>query len=127
MTGSGSLHEFDGLVLLQQYGLTFEIARFALTNRNWQQESSIELQDFLVALGDTVWKGSINPILESIVAIRISEKLLITEWEVFLVLGDIVSTVANRGEARLGCKGSNLLMICHSRQITRRRFVLNII
>ena len=127
VTGSGSLHEFDGPVLLQQYGLTFEIARFALTIRNWQQESSIELQDFLVALGDTVWKGSRNPILESIVAIRISEKLLITEWEVFLVLGDLFQKLPIVARQDWGGKGSNLLMICHSRRITRRRFVLNII
>jgi hypothetical protein len=55
----------------------------------------------LVALADTVWKGSRNSNLESIVAKRISEKLLIDEWEVFLVLDDIVSIVANRGDERL--------------------------
>jgi len=101
LTSSGNRHECDGPGLLQQYGVTLERSRFALTHGIWHQEARLELEDLLVALADTVWKGSRIPDLESKVARRISTMLLLEEWEVFLSLDDIVSIVANRGDERL--------------------------
>lgn len=101
LTSSGNRHECDGPSLLQQYGVTLERSRFALTHGIWHQEARLELEDLLVALADTVWKGSRIPDLESKVARRISAMLLLEEWEVFLSLDDIISRIADSGEERL--------------------------
>src|SRR5208283_544475 len=46
----GTLHEVDGAALLQGFGVTPKLARFARTHGDWQHAGSIE--DLIVSLAD---------------------------------------------------------------------------
>ena len=104
LTGPGNKHEQDGPGLLQQPGVSPERSRFARTHGTWQTEQTLVLEDYLVALADNCWKASRNEALESTVAGRIAKSLGIETWEAFMVLDEIVSQVASRGEERLAWK-----------------------
>ncbi len=59
------------------------------------------VEDYLVALADTCWKGSRNEALESKVSERIAVSLGIEAWEAFTVIDEILAEVASRAEERL--------------------------
>ena len=101
LTGPGNKHEQDGLVLLRQHGVSLERSRFARTHGTWKTEPNLALDDLIVALADHCWKGCRDEALETVIAGRIAESLEIETWKTFMVLDEIVSQVASRGEERL--------------------------
>ena len=101
----GSRHEEDGPNLLMEYGYTPEQSRFARTHGSWSTESDLTLEDVLVALADTCWKGQRESELETMIAAMISHQLGVESWEVFIGLDDVLDEVASRGEERLGLQG----------------------
>ena len=61
LTGPGQHHEQDGPRLLIDRGIAPQVARFAQTHGSWRTDSDLEIEDLLVALADTCWKGYARP------------------------------------------------------------------
>ncbi len=99
--GHGSRHEEDGPTLLMEYGYTTEQSRFARTHGSWRTEPGLTLEDLLVALADSCWKGQRESELETMIAAMISHQLGVESWEVFLTLDDVLDEVTGRAEERL--------------------------
>jgi hypothetical protein len=112
LTGPGNKHEHDGPGLLRQHGVSPELSRFARTHGAWKAESSLALEDYLVALADYSWKGCRSEALETVIAGRIAESLGIETWEAFMGLDEIVSQVASRGEERLAWQRASTSTQC---------------
>jgi len=100
LTRPGRRHEADGPRLLEQNGVPPELARFARTHGAWSQER-LPLEDLLVALADTAWKGQRLEDLEAKVIDRIAEEIGAERWEIFGQLDGLLEEVASRSDARL--------------------------
>ena len=103
--GHGSRHEEDGPNLLMNYGYTPEQSRFARTHGSWSTESDLTLEDFLVALADTCWRGQRESDLETKIAAMISQQIGVESWEIFLTLDDVLEEIASKAEERLALQG----------------------
>jgi hypothetical protein len=103
--GHGSRHEEDGPTLLMDYGYTPEQSRFARTHGSWRTESDLTLEDLLVALADTCWRGQRESDLETMIATMISHQIGVESWEVYVELDDVLSEVTSRAEERLALQG----------------------
>jgi hypothetical protein len=89
LSGPGNRHEGIGPALLEEHGVSVELARFARTHGRWDRES-VELEDLLVALSDNVAVGKRNDRLESLVVVRLVESTGMEAWEAFSVLDGIL-------------------------------------
>jgi len=93
LTGPGHAHEPAGQKILLQYGVPAELARFAATHGSWQ-EPARTVEDLLVSVADTVWKGERVTALEQ----RLLDHLVATtgldEWDAFLRLDDVLAQAA---------------------------------
>ena len=103
--GHGSRHEEDGPKLLMDYGYAPEQSRFARTHGSWRTEPDLTLEDLLVALADTCWKGQRDSELETMIATMISQQIGVESWEVFIGLDDVLDEIAKKAEERLGLQG----------------------
>ena len=101
LTGTGNHHEADGPWLLEENGITPELARFARTHGAWSREQ-LPLEDLLVALADTVWRGQRLDDLEAQVVARIAEGTGAKPWEVFGPLDELLQEVTSRSEDTAG-------------------------
>ncbi len=103
--GHGSRHEKSGPTLLMKYGYTPEQSRFARTHGSWGTEPDLTLEDLLVALADTCWKGQRESELETMIAVMISHEIGVESWEVFLTLDDVLDEVTSKAQERLALQG----------------------
>ena len=101
LTGPGNQHETDGPGLLEQYGVSPERSRFARTHGVWKTEPNLAIEDVVVALADTCWKGVRIEELETKLATLLADSLQIEAWEVFMYLDDLVTGIASHAEVRL--------------------------
>ncbi|MES2459029.1 MAG: HD domain-containing protein [Armatimonadota bacterium] len=100
MQRPGDAHEEAGVWLLQQHGVAENLARFARTHGQWNDESA-KLEYMLVALADKVWKGKREDLLEQAVADLIAARSGEAVWKVWLQVDDILSDVAAFADERL--------------------------
>lgn len=105
LSGPGNLHEADGPPLLERQGLSPTLARFARTHGEWRHESDLAVEDLLVALADSAWKGQRNTELEARLAARIARCSGAQDWEIYLALDEINEATASRAEDRLAWQG----------------------
>jgi hypothetical protein len=101
LSGPGSAHEEAGHQTLLGLGVSPGRARFARTHALWQQDSSLTLEDLLVSLADTCWKGKRNDQLEKLIQQRISLSMKSSTWDTFLWLDDVVARLAETADRRL--------------------------
>ena len=101
----GSRHEESGPNLLMEYGYTPEQSRFAGTHGSWSTEPDLTLEDLLVALADTCWKGQRESELETMIAAMISHEIGVESWEVFVALDDVLEEIASKADERLAFQG----------------------
>jgi putative nucleotidyltransferase with HDIG domain len=99
--GSGSLHEPAGERVLQQRGFPARVARVARTHGQWGMEDGLPLEDLLVALADTVWRGTRDVELEGRVAAAIGSATGDGLWMVHGALDDLLTKLADGAEERL--------------------------
>jgi hypothetical protein len=104
LTGPGSQHEATGPVILEAHGVPPQLARFARTHGAWSSQA-LPLEDLLVALADTVWKGQRLEDLEFLVVAQLAELTGTEPWETFSRLDGILDQIASRGEERLAWQG----------------------
>ena len=101
ISAPGHEHEKAGLMLLTNAGIDMRLARFALTHGTWATDDRIMLEDLVVALADTCWKGKRDTLLEQ----RIQEILISagpgTKWDVFLILDNAIESITSDASLRL--------------------------
>lgn len=104
ITGTGNRHEEDGPRLLVQNGVPPALARFARTHANWDEPGTV-IEDLLVALADSIWKGRRDDFLEQMVVGRIVAAVEIEPWDVWLRLDEVLAAIAARADERLEMQG----------------------
>jgi HD domain len=97
LTGPGHKHEDDGPGLLRANGISERLARFAMTHARW----SDDLEDMIVALADSVWKGKRSAGLENALVKSIAAGTGLPDWEVLLQLDKIIEQIAADSIERL--------------------------
>jgi len=100
LTGPGTQHEVLGPVLLRAHGFPEAVARIARTHGQWAADSSLALEDLLVALADTVWKGRRDGQLEQLIVRRLTAASQQDQWAVYARLDDLLTTIADDAEDR---------------------------
>ena len=96
----GNKHELEGEEYLSKLGIPANIARFCRTHAHWD-DSDNTLEDLLVALADTLWKGCRNQKLEQMIIARISSSIQQDFWDVFIVADSLFEKVSDGGTERL--------------------------
>jgi hypothetical protein len=100
LSAKGNRHEADGERLLIEHGVDPVLARCCRSDGQWPQiECSIE--ELLVALADTLWKGKRNSQLEELVTQRLATHFDRDYWDLFIHLGDCYDRIAADGHLRL--------------------------
>jgi len=101
ITGPGHQHERQGPALLESHGVTPALARFARTHGTWPTEPGIILEDLLVALADSIWKGARQVDLETKTAEELAALTGLETWRVFIDLDAILERIGRNADARL--------------------------
>lgn len=104
ITGPGNRHEADGASLLVQSGVPLALARFAQTHAHWN-EPAVEIEDLLVALADSIWKGKRHDDLEQLVVGKIAAAVKNEPWEAWSKLDEVLTAITARSDERLEMQG----------------------
>lgn len=97
----GRAHEEDGEALLLRHGVEPRVARMCRTHARWRDEPEVALEDLLVALADSLWKGKRSGELERRVIEAVATSAGKGRWDVFTPLDDAFETIAAGGQDRL--------------------------
>ena len=100
MSAGGSRHEVAGEELLVRSGVSAAIARFCITHAAWDG-ADCTVEDALVALADTLWKGKRDEALEKRLIASIATQAKQDQWKVFDRFDAICDAVAADGPDRL--------------------------
>jgi len=100
LRAKGNNHESDGESLLIANGVNPNLARCCRSHGQWQT-MECSLEELLVALADTVWKGKRNPQLEDLVIKRLAKQCNKDYWEFFVEMDSYFETIASDGDSRL--------------------------
>lgn len=100
IAGAGNRHECDGEKMLLSLGVSPEIARFSRTHAQWTCDDAT-IEDWLVALADTLWKGCRKQKLEASVISVIAELTGKDFWDIFIPADSLFEEIADRGSERL--------------------------
>jgi hypothetical protein len=97
---SGNKHEAEGNRLLLENGVAPELAQCCISHAQYDgNECSIE--ELLVALSDSIWKGTRVEKLELEIVDMIAALMGKERWDIFLELDDCFEFVASSGGKRL--------------------------
>ncbi len=96
----GSQHPAAGCDLLREKGYSGELAQIALTHENWNHPER-SLEELLVSLADTIWKGIRDDKLEELIIAGIAESTQSDFWTVYQKMDAIVSRIADAGNERI--------------------------
>ncbi len=97
---SGNKHESEGNKLLLENGVTPELAQCCISHAQHDgNECSIE--ELLVALSDTIWKGTRVEKLKLKIIDKIAALMGKKRWDIFLELDDCFESVASSVGKRL--------------------------
>jgi hypothetical protein len=97
----GHKHEQAGRELLERNGVSKELARFAVTHASWKTSPVSGLEDLLVALADSCWKGKREEFLEKRVCDALAKQLRSERWKVFDKLDTLIEALAADADERL--------------------------
>lgn len=102
----GSEHEVAGRKLLLQAGFPEEYARFAFTHGGPRREPNPTFEDLLVQIADAIWKGKRSEKTESLLIRSIVCATNLPEWQVFSVIDELLTEIAQDADKRLGYQNS---------------------
>lgn len=105
LSSSGNEHEEIGPRILQEHGFPEKYTRFARTHARWYMETPPTLEDLLVALADTIWKGGRDEKLEQEIVRQISTRCQEEAWSVYMKLDDITCDIAINAHERIIWQG----------------------
>ena len=97
---AGSRHEEAGESLLVKYGIAPDIARCCRTHSQWQA-MNCSLEEYLIAISDTIWKSKRDNNLEIRIVDIITERTGRNRWEVLIELDTLFESIASGGQKRL--------------------------
>lgn len=100
ITGAGNDHEQDGEIMLISLGVSPEIAKFCRTHARWRSQDAT-VEDWLVALADTLWKGCRKEKLEASLIAAIAQRTGKDFWDIFILADSLFEEIADRGPERL--------------------------
>jgi hypothetical protein len=103
LSGPGSLHEAEGERLLLARGVSAARARFARTHG--ADRASLDVEELLVVVADTVWKGKRDKGLDDAVVAAIARATRQPTWQVFMTLDAMLEHLAKEADARLEWQG----------------------
>jgi len=109
LTQLGRLHEAAGEALLRTHGYPPALARLARTHAQWTAEPEPQLEDLLVALADSWWRGKRDARLESAVCQTIADKMGEPQWQVFITVDEIAADITAGADARLAWQSQHSL------------------
>ena len=101
LSGSGHQHEHAGKLLLLQAGIPSALARFAETHGQHAVAANTTIEDLLVSLADTCWKGKRDRELEERIVEERAAQGSYDRWVTFLNIDDIIEQIAAGAERRL--------------------------
>ena len=105
LSGPGSKHEPAGYALLIRFGVPDEFARFARTHASWTLPG-LTVDDLLVSVADKVWKAKRVTELEDLVVRQLAEATGTDMWEAFLVLDEVLGSLAQHADERLAVQAN---------------------
>jgi HD superfamily phosphodiesterase len=97
---AGQLHELAGEKLLLANGVAPDIARCCRSHAQWAT-MKCSLEELIVALADTLWKGKRIAALEVAAVASICERAGFAHWDAFIMLDTLFETIAANGSNRL--------------------------
>ena len=97
----GKDHEEIGRELLLKAGFPAKHARFAWTHGGDTRESEPVLEDLLVRLADTIWKGVRSEALENRLCALLAARKNEQPWEVLIKLDEIICDITETADLRL--------------------------
>ncbi|MBM7845453.1 HD domain-containing protein [Herpetosiphon giganteus] len=100
LSSPGHLHEAAGQAMLIAAGIDAQLARFCLTHAAWRTQT-LALEDLLVALADTCWKGKRQQALEEQVLTHIQAHYPEQAWEILLFVDELIEGLAAQADQRL--------------------------
>ena len=99
-SGPGNKHEAEGNLLLLENEVAPELAQCCISHAQYDGiDCSIE--ELLVALSDSIWKGTRLEKLELKIIDKIAALMGKERWDIFLELDDCFESVASSGAQRL--------------------------
>lgn len=101
LSGPGHQHEQAGRQLLLQAGVPSALARFAETHGQPPATTTLTIEDLLVMLADTCWKGKRDSVLEQRIVDEQAAHAGRDWWEIFLLIDSSVEQIAAEAECRL--------------------------
>lgn len=101
LSGPGGRHEEDGPPLLERHGVPADLARFAASHGARGRADRLDVEDLLVALADSTWRGRRNEEVEARLAERLAERTGADPWAAFLALDTVVERACVGAEERL--------------------------
>ena len=103
LAGPGHSHEAAGEGLLLERGVDPRVARMCRTHAQWKEmhNEEVTLEDLLVALADSLWKGRRDATLEARVIDAVAARAGADRWSLFTPLDDTFERVAAGADARL--------------------------
>ena len=105
LSGPGKAHEAAGERLQLARGVPPTLARFARTHGARESTPDLALEDLLVILADTAWKGKRSRELDDQVVAALSAATGAPAWDVFLKLDTILEALAADADPRLAWHG----------------------
>lgn len=100
LEGGGNLHEAAGEKLLLEQGVCAKIARCCRSHSQYAS-MSVSFEELLIALADTLWKGSRDADLELRIIDGVAARLQTDRWELFQTLDSFFEEIASDGDERL--------------------------
>ena len=100
ISSGGSNHELQGEKYLIAAGISPDLARFCRTHAHWNDLNNT-LEDLLVALADTLWKGCREEELEHLAIAKIADLTKQDFWDIFIVADSLFEKISDRGTDRL--------------------------
>ncbi len=100
LTATGNRHEADGENLLIENGVDSTLARCCRSHSQWQT-MKCSIEELLVALADTLWKGKRNPQLEEFAIATLAIQSDRDYWELFIQMDACFEQIAADGHLRL--------------------------
>jgi hypothetical protein len=100
LSAQGNHHELAGESLLIANGIDPALARCCRSHGQWKT-LECSLEELIVALADTLWKGKRNTKLEELVVARLAIISDRNDWDLFIELDSCFEKIAGDGDARL--------------------------
>ena len=98
---AGTRHEEVGEGILLDHGFPPHQARFARTHGGPVREASMTLEDWMVMLADSTWKGARRPFVEEGLLAALVQKAAIEPWQAYTVLADLAEQISLGADERL--------------------------